>query len=122
MAATQPPLDCNKENIESAAKFHGHEIAPDIEFLTITVINNQSVPISTSHAHDPSGPSAVSGSTGPGTLAASAAFAVPTGWIRNIAINDAKWAIIGDDFLIEANFVIPQGFSITVADVDVSYV
>lgn len=48
---------------------------------------------------------------------ATAAFAVPTGWIGNVAINDAGWAITGDDSLIEANFVVPQGSSIAVADV-----
>lgn len=131
VAATQPTFNCNEGNIEStfraassAAKIYGLGVAAAPEFLTITIINNQSDPISTSHAHDPGGPSAVSGGTGPGTLAASAtaAFAVPTGWIGNIAVNDAKWTITGDDSLIEANFVIPQGSSIAVADVDVSYV
>jgi hypothetical protein len=132
-AATLPPLNCNKVNIEStiqaassvaAAKIYSLGIAAAPEFLTVTVINNQSEPISTSHAQDPGGPSAVSGNIGSGTMAASAtaAFAVPTGWIGNIAINDAKWAITGDDSLIEVNFVIPQGSSVAVADVDVSYV
>ena len=99
-------------------------IASPPQYLTITVINSHGDAISTSHAHDPSGPGAVSGNVGPGTMAsgATAAFAVPTGWIGNVAINWAGAAITGDDSLIEANFVVPSGYSVAVADVDVSYV
>lgn len=55
---------------------------------------------------------------------ATAAFAVPTGWIGNVAINNAGQEITGDDTLIEANFVVPDsgGYKMAVADVDVSYV
>lgn len=53
---------------------------------------------------------------------ATAAFAVPTGWAGNVAIGDAVAAITGDDSLIEANFVVPPGYSVAVADVDVSFV
>ncbi|KAM0249002.1 hypothetical protein ACHAQJ_009251 [Trichoderma viride] len=133
LAAPQPALTGTEGIIPStvriagptaAANIHGLEIANPPEFLTITVINSHGDAISTSHAHDPSAPSAVSGNVGPGTMAAgaTAAFAVPTGWIGNVAINDAGWAITGDDSLIEGNFIIPQGSAIAVADVDVSYV
>ena len=51
-----------------------------------------------------------------------AAFALPTGWAGNVAINDALWPITGDDSLIEASFVVADGYTVAVADVDVSYV
>lgn len=101
-------------------------IASPPEYLTITVINSHGDAISTSHAHAATAPMAVSGNVGPGTMAngATAAFAVPTGWIGNVAINDAAYTITGDDSLIEANFVVPPtgGYTVAVADVDVSYV
>lgn len=133
LAAPQPALTGTEGTIAStvriagptaAPNIHGLEIAAAPQFLTITVINSHGDAISTSHAHDPNGPSAVSGNVGPGTMAngATAAFAVPTGWIGNVAINDAGWAITGDDSLIEGNFVVPQGSTEAVADVDVSYV
>lgn len=133
LAAPQPALTGTEGTIAStvriagptaAPNIHGLEIAAAPQFLTITVINSHGDAISTSHAHDPNGPSAVSGNVGPGTMAngATAAFAVPTGWIGNVAINDAGWAITGDDSLIEGNFVVPQGSSEAVADVDISYV
>ncbi|UKZ78239.1 hypothetical protein TrVFT333_005975 [Trichoderma virens FT-333] len=133
LAAPQPALTGTEGTIAStvriagptaAPNIHGLEIAAAPQFLTITVINSHGDAISTSHAHDPNGPSAVSGNVGPGTMAngATAAFAVPTGWIGNVAINDAGWAITGDDSLIEGNFVVPQGSNEAVADVDVSYV
>ncbi|KAH8127562.1 hypothetical protein ACSS6W_000123 [Trichoderma asperelloides] len=133
LAAPQPALTGTEGTIAStvriagptaAPNIHGLDIASPPQFLTITVVNSHGDAISTSHAHDPNGPSAVSGNVGPGTMAAgaTAAFAVPTGWIGNVAINDAGWAITGDDSLIEANFVVPQGSSIAVADVDISYV
>ena len=100
------------------------EIASPPEYLTFTVVNSHGDAISTSHAHAANGPSAVSGNVGPGTMAAgaTASFAVPTGWAGNVAINDAGWTITGDDSLIEGSFVVPQGYSVAVADVDVSYV
>jgi hypothetical protein len=66
----------------------------------------------------------VSGNIDPGTLAvgATAAIAVPTNWIGNIALNDASNAITGDDTLIEANFQVAPNYGFAVADVDVSYV
>lgn len=100
------------------------EIASPPEYLTITVINSHGDAISTSHVHAVGAPSAVSGNVGPGTMAAgeTAAFALPTGWSGNVAINDAGWELTGDDTLIEASFVVPDGYSVAVADVDVSYV
>lgn len=55
---------------------------------------------------------------------ATASFAVPTGWAGNVAIVDAGSAITGDDTLIEGSFVVPAtgGYTVAVADVDVSYV
>jgi hypothetical protein len=133
LAAPQPALTGTEGIIASTVRIAGPTAAPNIhgilidsppEFLTITIINSHGDAISTSHAHDPNGPSAVSGNVGPGTMAngATAAFAVPTGWIGNVAINDAGWAITGDDSLIEGNFVVPVGDSVAVADVDISYV
>jgi hypothetical protein len=100
------------------------DIASPPQYLTITVINSHGDAISTSHAHAANGPSAVSGNVGPGTMAngATAAFALPTGWSGNVAINDAGFEITGDDSLIEASFVVPVDYSVAVADVDVSYV
>ena len=99
-------------------------IAAPPQYLTITVVNSHGDAISTSHVHAANGPSAVSGNVGPGTMAAgeTAAFALPTGWSGNVAINDAGWSLTGDDSLIEASFIVPDGYSVAVADVDVSYV
>ncbi|KAK9420157.1 hypothetical protein SUNI508_06685 [Seiridium unicorne] len=110
--------------VTSTAAVHAININSPPQYLTITVVNKHGDAISTSHVHDPNAPAAVSGNVGPGTMAngATAAFAVPTGWIGNVAINDAAWALTGDDTLIEANFIIPSGYSVAVADVDVSYV
>lgn len=73
---------------------------------------------------DADAPAAVSGNVSPGTIAAgaTAAFAVPTGWIGNVALADADYEITDDSSLIEGNFVVPSGYSVAVADVDVSYV
>jgi hypothetical protein len=100
-------------------------IASPPEYLTIEIINMHGDAISTSHAHAQGGPMAVSGNVGPGTMAKgeTAAFALPTGWAGNVAINDAGSEITGDDSLIEASFVIPDSsYSVAVVDVDVSYV
>ena len=90
------------------------------------VINSHTKAITTEHSREPSAPSAVSGNIQPGTLAAgsTATFAVPTGWIGNVAMNEAGSEITGDDTLIEANFIVPAsgGYKIAVADVDISYV
>ena len=45
----------------------GVDIASPPEYLTITVINSHGDAISTSHAHNADGPSAVSGNVAPGT-------------------------------------------------------
>jgi hypothetical protein len=55
-------------------------------------------------------------------VGATGSFAVPTGWAGNIAINKAGSAITGDDSLIESSFVVADGDTVAVADVDVSYV
>ncbi|KAH8691612.1 hypothetical protein BGW36DRAFT_432160 [Talaromyces proteolyticus] len=94
------------------------------EFVTITVINSYGSDITTSHSIATGAPTPISGdvSTGTMTNGETAAFAVPTGWIGNIAVNDAKYATSGDDSLIEANFVIPYMGTVAVVDVDISYV
>ncbi|KAH8660397.1 hypothetical protein BX600DRAFT_488573 [Xylariales sp. PMI_506] len=99
-------------------------LAAPPEYLTITFINSHGSPISTQHVHDPSAPAAVSGYVSPGTMAngATAAFAVPTGWIGNVAFADAAYEITGDDTLLEGNFIVPDGYDFAVADIDVSYV
>jgi hypothetical protein len=70
------------------------------------------------------GPSLVSGDISPGimTNGETIVYAVPTGWSGNIAFNHAAYEIIGDESLIEASFVVPQRYSVAVADVDISYV
>jgi hypothetical protein len=92
---------------------------PDLKKLRIA--NGHA--ITTSHASNFGAPSAVSGNVAPGTIAngATAAFAVPTGWAGNVAINDASFQITGDDSLIEASFD-TQGGSVGVPDIDVSFV
>jgi hypothetical protein len=95
---------------------------PDI--VTITVINSYGGPITTSHSIASSVPTPVSGDVGTGTMSdgETASFAVPTGWIGNIAVNDAKYETTGDVSLIEANFVVPWEGTVAVVDVDISYV
>jgi hypothetical protein len=111
-AVTIPPSDARMD------------IGKPPKYLTISVINSHGSPISTVHVKDPHAPAAVSGRVGAGTMAkgATAAIAVPTNWIGNIALNDASKKITGDDTLIEANFKVPSGYKVAVADVDVSYV
>ncbi|KAI1207644.1 uncharacterized protein F4807DRAFT_462450 [Annulohypoxylon truncatum] len=99
------------------------------ESLTIAIINNQGGPISTSHASNVGGPSPIWGDNGPGTISSggAAALVVPTGWAGNIAIyeapvNGSKPAPATDSSLIEASFVVPDGYDTAVADIDVSYV
>jgi hypothetical protein len=62
--------------------------------------------------------------TAGGTIAtsATATFAVPSGWVGNIAINDAQFSITTDSTLIEANFNDWHDGMGLRADVDVSYV
>ncbi|CRG86958.1 hypothetical protein PISL3812_03971 [Talaromyces islandicus] len=95
---------------------------PDI--VTITVINSYGGPITTSHSIATSVPTPVSGDVSTGTMSdgETASFAVPTGWIGNIAVNDAQYETTGDVSLIEANFVVPWGGTVAVVDVDISYV
>ncbi|KUI62551.1 hypothetical protein VP1G_09662 [Cytospora mali] len=94
------------------------------EYLTIQIINSHGDTITTSHARNAGSPTAVGGAIGPGimTNGETAAFAVPTGWAGNVAINDAGWSITGDDSLLEASYVVADGYDFAVADVDISYV
>ncbi|OIW26283.1 hypothetical protein CONLIGDRAFT_706427 [Coniochaeta ligniaria NRRL 30616] len=107
-------------HIEAAA------IANPPALMTITVINKHIAPVSTYHAHEAGGPTAVWGAAGAGTMAkgATASYALPTGWAGNIAVVEygGPRNIVGDESLIEANFKKPDGYSVAVADVDVSYV
>lgn len=66
----------------------------------------------------------VAGNANPGTIPArgQAEFAVPTGWIGNVAIVPSEYEMSNDITLIEANYVIPGGYDYAVADVDVSFV
>jgi hypothetical protein len=100
------------------------DIANPPKYLSITVVNKHTVAITTAHAVAAGAPTAVSGAVGAGTMAkgATAVFAVPTGWIGNIAINEYPKNIVGDESLIESNFVKPDNYKVAVADVDVSYV
>ncbi|KAK8073895.1 hypothetical protein PG994_004794 [Apiospora phragmitis] len=69
-------------------------------------------------------PPMVSGNANPGVIPAGgkAEFAVPTGWIGNVAITPSGYKLTNDITLIEANYAIPGGYSYAVADVDVSFV
>ncbi|TPX15369.1 uncharacterized protein E0L32_004646 [Thyridium curvatum] len=104
-------------------------VKPPPEYLTIAIVNRQTVPISTSHASNIGGPSPVWGDNGPGTIASgvAAAVVVPTGWAGNVAIfnagtNGSSPAPLTNSSLIEASFVVPEGYGTAVADVDVSFV
>ncbi|ETS81376.1 hypothetical protein PFICI_06378 [Pestalotiopsis fici W106-1] len=95
------------------------------EFLTLHLVNSHTAAVSTAHVHDVDSPPAASGNVGAGTLArgASASFAVPTGYVGNMALSEAEYPITADDTLIEINFSIAKDYgNIAVADVDVSYV
>jgi len=102
------------------------------QYLTITIVNSRAEPLSTSHAVNYGAPTPIWGDNGPGTIAlgGTAAFAVPTGWAGNVAIIDAVMEQDsvtplpdnGDTTLIEASFVVPDGYSMAVVDVDVSMV
>ncbi|ROW06803.1 hypothetical protein VMCG_04225 [Cytospora schulzeri] len=70
--------------------------------VTFTVVNKHSEAISTSHAHQAGGPTAVSGG--------------------NVAINDAGYDANGDFAIIEANHGQTEWFKVAVVGVDVSYV
>jgi len=112
----------------TAVPFHieGGLIASPPNVLSITVINKHTAPISTYHAHEAGGPTAIGGEAGSGTMAkgATAAFAVPTGWAGNVAVVEygGGRTVAGDESLIEANFKKPDGYTVAVADVDISYV
>lgn len=69
-------------------------------------------------------PKMVSGNANPGVIPAGgrAEFAVPTGWIGSVAITPSRFRLTNDITLIEANYVVPGGYSYAVADVDVSFV
>lgn len=99
--------------------------APGPEYLTISIVNSHGHALSTDHHSNPSGPAPTDlAQVGPGTIAAgsTATFAVPTGWIGNVAVVDARYNISNSDTLVEANYVIPNGYNYAVADVDISFV
>ncbi|KAK8110079.1 hypothetical protein PG999_008216 [Apiospora kogelbergensis] len=99
-------------------------LGPGPKYVTITITNKKDEPISTSHARDPNTPKMVSGNANPGVIPAGgrAEFAVPTGWIGSVAITPSRFRLTNDITLIEANYVVPGGYSYAVADVDVSFV
>ncbi|KAK7972749.1 hypothetical protein PG996_006970 [Apiospora saccharicola] len=99
-------------------------LGPGPQYVTITITNKGDGAISTSHARAPTAPPMVSGNADPGVIPArgQAEFAVPTGWIGNVAVVPSQFQITGDITLLEANYVIPNGYSYAVADVDVSFV
>lgn len=80
--------------------------------------------ISTSHAHQPGGPTAFSGYVGEGTIDsnATASFVVPSNWSGNVAVNDARYDVNGNVSMIEANCFQNTWSKVPVVDVDVSYV
>ena len=107
----------------------GGRIHPPPEYLTIAIINYQSGPVSTSHASNIGAPTPIWGDSTSGTIPSggAAALVVPTGWAGNVAIFDAPIpgataAPATDSSLIEASFVVPDGYDTAVADIAVSYV
>jgi hypothetical protein len=102
------------------------DVDPGPPFVTITISNHHITDISTMHKVDPTAPQEIGGIATPGIMArgATAEFAVPTGWTGMIAVveDSGARAIVGDESLIEANYVVPPGYAVAVADVDVSYV
>ncbi|KUI73802.1 hypothetical protein VM1G_11919 [Cytospora mali] len=62
--------------------------------------------ISTSHAHQAGGPTAISGYVGEGTMAphATAEFAVSGNWSGNVAINGTIHGTNGNVSMIQANY------------------
>lgn len=120
----QPSRGPNPTGLAGAPAPSVMDIPTAPPFLTITVVNQHTVPITTSHAHNNGGPPAVGGNVGAGTMQPSATdeFILPTGWAGNVAISEATDQIQGDETLIEANFVVPDTWAEAVVDVDVGYV
>lgn len=112
--------------LPSLPAIRARQIGLGPQYLTISIVNSHSNAISTVHNSDPSGPEPTDLSqVEPGTIAAggTASFAVPTGWIGNVAVVDAQYGLSNSDTLIESNYVIPGGgYTHAVADVDVSHV
>lgn len=89
---------------------------------TFTVVNLHTAAVSTIHDDTVGTPTSAGAAIRPGTIAAgaTATFAVPRGWIGNIALNDANFPVTTNSTLLEANFVDWSG--VPKADFDVSYV
>ncbi|KAH8653618.1 hypothetical protein BX600DRAFT_501185 [Xylariales sp. PMI_506] len=118
-------------NVSSLAVVSRNVIDTPPEFLTITIVNSRDRPISTSHALAVGSPPPLWGDNGPGTIGAgsTAAFAVPTDWVGNVAVADVlaqngstQSSETGDSSLIEANFAVSDQYGMAIADIDVSYV
>ncbi|KAL1854071.1 hypothetical protein Daus18300_011569 [Diaporthe australafricana] len=94
------------------------------EHLTIEIVNSYGHAITTAHASNAGSPTPVGGEIKPGVIphGTSASFAVPTGWAGNVAMNRANLSITGDVTLLEASFVVVDGWDFAVAGVDVSHV
>lgn len=118
-----------REHPQPLFKNDFQELIQPPEFLTISIINTRNRPILTSHALNLGAPTPILGG-GVGTIAgcATADFTVPTGWAGNVAIGDALALSNSSNqgsqanSLIEGSFVVPEGYSLAVADIDVSYV
>ncbi|OIW23329.1 hypothetical protein CONLIGDRAFT_657852 [Coniochaeta ligniaria NRRL 30616] len=102
------------------------DVVPGPPLVTITISNHHITDISTMHKADPTAAQEIGGIAAPGIMArgATAEFAVPTGWTGMVAVveDSGTRAIVGDESIIEANYVVPDGYTVAVADVDVSYV
>lgn len=95
------------------------DIIPGPEFVTITVMNHHTVPVFTFHVKESGAATEVGGQPTVGgamTRYATSQFAVVEDKPEN--------KIMGDESIIEANYKIPDkgGYTIAVADIDVSYV
>ncbi|KAH8895331.1 hypothetical protein GQ53DRAFT_49793 [Thozetella sp. PMI_491] len=89
---------------------------------TFTVVNSHTAAVFTKHDDTVGTPTSAGQPLQPGTMAAgaTATFAVPTGWVGNIAYTDASNELNTAASLFEGNFA--EWWGVARADFDVSYV
>ncbi|KAB5523165.1 hypothetical protein GE09DRAFT_1154217, partial [Coniochaeta sp. 2T2.1] len=123
---TPGPDDANFSNAPMTVAATAITRGPD--FVTFTITNHNTAPIFTKHEVDAGYSTERDNMATPGVMrvGAVAEFAVPTGWAGRVAVveNGGGRDIVGDESLIEANYIVPNrdGFTVAIADVDVSYV
>ncbi|KAB5517542.1 hypothetical protein GE09DRAFT_1230894 [Coniochaeta sp. 2T2.1] len=123
---TPRPDDADVSNAPKTVAATAITRGPD--FVTFTITNHHTAPIYTKHEVNEGYSTERDRMATPGVMevGAIAEFAVPTGWGGRVAVveNGGGRSIIGDESLIEDNYVVPNrdGFTVAVANVDVSYV